>query len=776
MTRTHASAARPASLAALGVAALALLASGGALAADPDEAEAQRLRELTQVSSWVEFGTYITSDDSFKFGDFTGLDDEGFNLLGNFDLQGRAPWDSGQTWHWRALGGNLGLDSRFVNLEYGQQGLFDVWFEYEQLPKLRIDTAQTIFGGRGTGLLTLPPGWVAGANTAGFAALDATLQGLNVQHRRRDLRSGFDLVLPGAWELSADYEYETKDGRKVTAALIGNTGGNPRAVLVPEPVDYRTNELDLALRYGGERGQLELAYQLSHFKSVDDALTWDIPWSGNGGWSPVVTFANGAQGRKATPPDNQFQQVSLSGGYNLPLNTRITSSAALGWMRQSESFLPYTVNPDLSVTAPLPRSDLDGKIDTTALSLNVASRPLPKLRINAGYRYDDRDNNTPRELYFVVPGDSLDQDTDPVSGRARLNHPYSYQLKEAKLEVGYEILKRTEFWIGYEYEEIERTFSEVDETQEDIYRIGLRSQPLRTVGLRIEASHGKRYGSSYFGNAQFFSGFTPEHLLDEGCPDDLACFENIPGLRKFLFADRDRDQIGGALTWTPLDQLSLGFRVDHVAEDYDDDPTGVEGAVINPPGGGGAAEQFGLTFRESTLYGLDVSWAPTDYLTTYGYYTFEDFKSRQRGRSFRGFAKLAEAGSAAQDWVTRDTDSVDTFGLGTEWRLLGERLRLRADYAYAKAKGTIDVSTALDAPVPFPDTSSRLHNVSLQAQYKLRPELSVRLGYLFERLEVDDWALDGIEPDTLANVLTLGNLSPDYDAHLIAVSLIYEWW
>ena len=183
--------------------------------------------------SWIELGAWVNSDDSYKFGDFTGLEEKGISLLANFDISRRAVWDSGDVRWWRAQGQNLGLDSRWARGDFGYQGLFDVWFEYEEIPKFQTDSAITVFQGRGTDRLTLRPSWVASSTTAGFSALAENERDLDIEHMRRDVRAGFGLDLPADLEWVGDYEYETKKGRKVVAALIGNTGGNPRYVARP---------------------------------------------------------------------------------------------------------------------------------------------------------------------------------------------------------------------------------------------------------------------------------------------------------------------------------------------------------------------------------------------------------------------------------------------------------------------------------------------------------------------------------------------------------------
>lgn len=732
----------------------------------PEERERRDrlLRELTLPRSFVELGAYYQSDDSYKYGDFTGLDQEGFGVLGNFDVRRRAPWESEDTWNLRLRGYNLGLDSRSLRAEYGHQGLFDVFADFSQLPKVWADDVWSPYRGFGNPNLALPPGWVPSDSTAGFLSLDGDLRRHRSEHLRRDLGGGFSLLLPFDLELAARYNRETREGRKLTSALIGSSGGNPRAAIVAEPIDYRTQDVDALLRFGGERGQLQLGYSLSHFDDANESLGWQTAFlrpAGSSTWDPSASFPSGL-GSKSTPPDNVFHQIRGSGGYSLPWwNTRVTGDVAFGWMRQDQAFLPYTVNPVLaaSITRELPRSGLDGKIDTTALTLRVDSRPLAKLRLNGRFRYDDRDNESPRNVYVYIPGDSQLQGT-LASGTARVNRPYSYQLKEFSVEAAYEIFRRTELAAGYRYQEIARTFSEVQQTDEDFYTLRLTHYPFHWVSLRVEGEVSEREGSEYEGNLPFLEGTTRQHLAALG-PGEL--FENNPDLRKFYFADRERSRARGTLTLMPLDWLDLSFAVDNTDDDYDH-------------------TDIGLRRSRAFTYTFDVSISPWERFTTHAFYSNERFRARQSGHAFTGTNAEADLADPARRWRASDEDDIDTVGWGFDLHLFENRLTLEGDAIYSRSEDQIAVDTRLappmvlpGTPTAFPTIQSDLWAVSLATRYRFTENVSLRLGYVFERLEVDDWSVDQLLPATLPRVLTTGQSTPDYDVHLVALSFIYEF-
>jgi MtrB/PioB family decaheme-associated outer membrane protein len=535
--------------------------------------------------------------------------------------------------------------------------------------------------------------------------------------------------------------------------VIGNSGGNPRASIVPEPIDYITNEGETALRWNGEHAQLQLGYEISVFDDANDSLTWQNPFAQINGWQAGagVGYPTGF-GSKSTPPDNSFNQISMTGGVDLPWHTRVAADVAYGWMRQTDDFRPYTVNPLIDAPIPVPRGDADAQIDTTLATLRIASRPIDRLRIDANVRYDDRDNTTPRHVYQYVGGDSLDQQ-DLDSNRARINLPNSYQLVQGRIEAGYEIFDRTEFAIGYQRQDVSRTYTEVEETGENTFEATLRSRPLAWLQMRIEGAFSDRTGTDYMYQSPLFQSFTPEYIATLA-PDEL--FENNPLLRKNNYADRDRGSIIGRFDVTPLETLSLGLDASWIQDDYDE-------------------STLGLTQREALSTTFDLSWTPIEILTTYAWFTYENLQSDVDGRAF---INPINAFDPARDWKERDEDDIYTAGVGAELRLLHDRLTLRTDYIYSMADTDVEVHTGpalTPTTAHFPSIKSRLNEWNVSAEYKLLENLAFRVTYLLEDLKTQDWAYDGVGPTTLDQVLGAGEESPNYRNHLVGVSMRYEF-
>ena len=142
---------------------------------------AQDAAEVTPRST-VEVGVGDVSTGSFKAGEYNGLEKKGAFLVGNVDLHGGAPYDSGKGLRWRITGTDLGLETRSVTAEIGVQGRFRLNFGYDELLRNRSDSYQTPYNGAGSNVLTLPGTWlvptVAGSSATSAAVNTVSARGL----------------------------------------------------------------------------------------------------------------------------------------------------------------------------------------------------------------------------------------------------------------------------------------------------------------------------------------------------------------------------------------------------------------------------------------------------------------------------------------------------------------------------------------------------------------------------------------------------------------------
>lgn len=711
------------------------------------------IEALTRIKSFIEFGISYVDDDAYRFGRYRGLQDRGGYGVLNIDWYQRADHDADDPVYTRVQARDLGLDTRRLQVEQGRQGRFGLRANYVEMPMYRSDSGSTVFRGVGSNRLTLPGSWVPTQNTAGMSALNASLVPVAIEHERRRFGLGLDLLLARGWEVSSSARQERKEGLKPFGAVIGNTGGNPRAVILPEPIDYETREADVSLRYFDRSKQLEFRYLVSLFEENSGSLSWQNPYSAINGWVAAAGYPNGF-GQVALPPDNQFHQASVAGGYSWKNGIRLSADVALGRMTQDESFLPYTINPALaaSISQPLPRTSLDGRIDTTASNVRLTGRSGSTFNWGLSWRFDDRDNQTPRSEYVYIAGDSNNQNAAANSSFRRFNRPASYRDSRLKLDLGYRLARRTQITGSLEQRTTERTYSEVEKADETTLRIALRHSNGEWVSSSLRYEHADREGSTYVGNEPFLSGYSP------GYTGTIAAgWENPPLLRRLHLADRERDRFGANVTLTPVDAWQIGLDVQRVDDDY-------------------RASVLGVNQTDSNIFTIDVAFMPSTRWSAYAFASREDMSVTQTGVSIRGATRQADALDPARYWVAEHRDNIDTVGAGLKFGLIENRLDLGIDYLHARSDTAIDVSVGRGlASAPLPVDITRLQSINLHASYRLREQWSLKLRLWNERYRSTDFALDGVQANQLANVILLGEDSPDYEVNVFSASLVYRF-
>lgn len=653
-------------------------------------------------SGWrghADVGAGHVSDDSFRFGDYRGLEEDGaFALAG-----GEAHYRGDDGVYADLRGEDLGLDARSLRAGGGRQGRYGLWLEYDEIPHFVADDTRTVFSGIGSSSLTLPGGWVRGNTTGDMTALDASLRDADIERRRESLGIGLDLLLADHWRTRIDYRRDTKEGTRVQGgSFLFNSA------LLPAPVDYETERVDASVGYVRERWQMEAAYHVSTFSNGHDALVWQNPFTSGSGAD---------EGRLALAPDNQFNQVMLSGSWRSAESLTVAGRLAIGRMEQNEDFLPPTINAGLTVPDP-PRDDLGGEVDTRTANLRVTGAPADRLTARAELYYDERDNRSPRDAYTQVA-------TDALVGDTRTNRPYSYEKTGAEATLDYRVAPTLTLAGSAEREDLERTFQEVEQTHTDTYWAELRATPTDRLQARFRRTRELRDGSY-------------EQL-------GLMPAEN-PDLRKFHIAERTRDLTRMTFDYMAAEGTTVGFSIDLAEDEYTDSDIGLTGA------------------RDRT-YTFDVSTAPAEGVNTYAFVALQTVRSRIQGAD----------NITGAPWSYDQDDRYRTFGTGLEIAdLPGRFTRGGLDWTYALGTTDIDVDKSVSAP-PLPELETRLYSLSLYADRPLGQNADLRLGYLLEGFREDDFQRDGVDPDTISSVLTLGEGSPGYTVHVIRAALRYRF-
>ena len=477
------------------------------------------------------------------------------------------------------------------------------------------------------------------------------------------------------------------------------------------PIDYQTNELDVNLAYTARDWQLGLGYNGSYFNNDNSSLTWD------NAYAPQSEGQD--SGQLALPPDNNAHQLTLSGAVRLPANTTVNGHISVGRMKQDEDLLPYTTNGMIS-TAPLPGNSADGQVDTTNVDLRAVSSPARKFTLEGQFRYNRRDNRTPERVYDYVVTD-LALAPVPVS-----NVAYDYDRYDYRLGGDYRIDSRTRLHAGIDHEYYKRSAQARNDTRTDRLSTRLDTRAFEFAEVTAEVYTERRNGSDY------------DTVEDTPSPQN-------PLMRLYNLADRIRNGFKTNLSVFANERISFGMDFEASNDHYGSSP-------------------LGLDHGNYAGFGLDISALLARNVTAYAITHVETSKSKQANS--QDFSD--------PDWTGNTSDKYFTATLGLKYPEIIRKLGANLEYTYASSTGQITNQTN-GLISDFPDLETRFHQVRLGLEYPYNKDLSLKFGYLFQKYRANDWALEGVSPDTVPNLLSLGAEPQDYSNHVFFVGVKYQF-
>lgn len=651
----------------------------------------------------ANFGLEDLSQGSYKYGEYTGLVKSGVYPDAGFDVHYLDR--KGDYLH--AYGSRLGLESRRVSAEGGRQGVYEINVLYQEIPHYVYLSAVTPFTNPGASSLKLPANWVPGGSTGTMPDLGASLQPFDIEKKRTIARVRIKLPPHRThWSYAVGFQHETQKGIEAMGGSFLTT-----STLLPQPIDYATDQVNASANYAVKLWQLKFAYYGSFFHDSNAALRWQ---------NPFTPYAAGADvGQIGQAPNNNFNQLSIAGAWQFPAATRLMAMLAYGQGRQNAQFLPVTINPNLQ-TNPLPRSSLDGKVITRNYVLRVNSSPVSRLNLTADYTYDRHADLTPQALFPQVLTDAF------VTG-SQLNYPYSFEKRSTSLDADYRLNHSVRLSVGGEHRNEQQEFDNTVDTRTNSVWVSSHIQPVEKVGLYLKLLGSHRVAPDYVSLANILS---PENPL----------------LRQYNIGNRTRTQGQATLSYMPVEYLDLSLQWQQNVDQYTD-------------------TNVGLTASRDTNYTVNLGLQPSEHVSLSAYYTEEHILNDQAGSQNYSVA----------DWYGDRKDVVQTAGMDVEWKNVAmTHWGVGASFLYQLARGEI-VLIKGGAVAPFPNIVEKMQGIQLYATRELSDHLALRLGYGYQRYRSNDWALDNVGPATVPNVLTLGIQSPNYTINILAVSVEYAF-
>lgn len=711
---------------------------------------------LRVPESWVAVGGAHTTGDARDraiWGQYNGLREHSNNLLLDADFVRR----NDQTGFWTTFRGrDLGLETPELGLTLQSQGNWRFNIDYQQIVHHEIRTINTGVTNAGSG------------NPAVAVIAPGAGEDLNFEMKRKALGVSGNLWASRGMQFEVAFRNEDKDGTRlwgrgydcasyVCAATQNATNTKWAVLMVPEPVNFNTKQIDARANFNGERYLVSFGYYGTLFTNSFGNVTPSVPNQLYGPLGPAggLRTLNGPsttnpapdaislQGVLQTPmalyPDTQSHQLYVLGNYSWTPSTRSNFKLAYTHATQNEDYgsMGFTGAPVVT------RSNLGGVLDTTLAQFGITTRPTARTNLLGNIRYERRDDKTPIDLYNV-------------ENTVRWNNSHiSNEKINAKVEGGYLFKNNVRATVGVDWDRIERKLPGTDvdvaglsglrgRTDEVTLRAELRKSISETLTGSISAGHAKRGGSDWYAVAD-----VPAQGLVQGGTYSYSQIYNRTGTFPFNLPNRTRDMFKATADWVPTERLTFQFVGQGAHDGYD------------PP------SQNGLRQGTYGLVSLDAAYAITDAwrISAYGSASEQTMNEADRANYVADTRNRNYAYGVSL--VGRPTGVLEV-GAGVT------RVQDVTSYALTPDFATSANNVAQNA-VGLPDVTFSDLRYGLWAKYAFSKQADVRFDVtrIDIKLEEWSWGFNGV-PFVYSDGTTV-SLQPHQQTTFVAARFIYKF-
>jgi hypothetical protein len=158
-----------------------------------------------------------------------------------------------------------------------------------------------------------------------------------------------------------------------------------------------------------------------------------------------------------------------------------------------------------------------------------------------------------------------------------------------------------------------------------------------------------------------------------------------------------------------------------------------------------------------------LSWTPRDTFSAYIDGGYERLFNLQSGYT----------GPDTSPWFAADSERFWNIGIGGRW-VPQERWTLSVDYLMAPSYDSTD-TTVSGLQQGFPQNWTKLDSTRFDLAYRCTSAMQIHFRFTRETYNSSDWALNGVGPSTVPNLLALG-IQPYQDSvNLFAVAIRYQF-
>ena len=698
-------------------------------------------------------------------------------------------------------GKNIGYDDQRFDFNASKAGEHYFNFQWDETPH-NNGIGHTIYNGVGTNALTLPAGLsntLATActpaanctgpvqNAAAAAAINANLHDIDMGIRRDTAAADYRWTPTDAWDIKADYSHMHRTGTQ-TDGVTFSWGTSGVRVDAPKPVDDVTQNYGLNGEYAGtspwgKKFNFKLAYNGSTYTDADSSYTVQNPFCLTGATTCNATSAPTAL--MSLWPSNHVNGFSGTLGADLPVNSRYMGTVSYNMMRQNESFLPFTINPNLGLNpAGVPwtnpavlsgQGSLNGQINTLLSNNVITTQITPDLKSKLSYRYYNFNNETPELFVPNWIGADINQagalSPSSASYRNVQSISISYIKQNAGAQLDWRPINSVNVGAAYGYERYDWTRADADVTNEHSGKVFGDWKPFSWVTARASYEFSARRYDTYnylafVGNAQWQNGGNTRYST---------------AYRQFYLDNRDRNKARFSLSVDVLRNLTVTPTAGLQNDNY----------KLNP------ATEEGMNLDHAWNAGVDVTYVMSAATKASVGYMYE----HRNQEIWSG-----TIGSLTSYNTTSVEDKVHTVTAALDQNLIPNRLDLRLGYTVSLATVSQPLYLANGTgPTAatggqYPDMKNTFQRFEAIAKYNFDEDLVKRmgwngkviakLGYAYERNAVDNWQLDNLAVYTggapycsnalgtsfaCGNMLWLANDNPNYNVHQMMASITFKW-
>lgn len=646
--------------------------------------------ETAELHGTVELGArgVNTNGDKAYFQEFRDVDDA---FIGNIQLDALKG-----AYHLQFDGENIGLDDQSYQIKGGEYGKFKYKFNYGEMTHNYTFDAITPFTGVGTQNIAFVDADPSDS-TANWTKFDYA-----VDHK--SYGGELEISLGSPFYLNFGAEKREQDGLRPYSVVTYRQGGNRQLTEFPEPISHTTDNFHLKGGYLGNSITASITGTLSSFNNDIKNFQGDIVTNQNFTGDEVVVLA----------PDNEYRKIAGELSWrDLPLAS--VMAARLSYANLENDFNmadAYGTRAAAILAAALAqqgfnntlnRTTFDGDVDYTNFSLSLASRPMDKLDTKISYSYLERDNKSSVISYTTTTSNGLANNAKEL---------LSYEKNTVGIDIGYRLPNKTKLEAGYEYLNMDRStalpayteagalfkrYDNPESTTDDTLYVGLKNSMLDWLTAKIKYTHLNR-DSDVNTTAAVANGVDPRIWTT-----------------RFDTQDKTMDEWRLALDFFPADNLDLGVDFKHQHHDYDENITSRQDE------------------KRQSVY-LDVTWRAAKAVTLTGFVGLEKTEIDTKRRS--------DESEFTSDRAESTDDDFWSYGLAASFAAT-DKLSLNLSWQYDDSDGSIsftDLGVGAQENIDNFDDYTR-KRLEAKAVYAFDPKLKMTLGYVYEKLEYQDYAI-----------------------------------